>query len=73
MLSWTARRIVSTAVAHLRRYPLCQDPDGLHAGAPVPANGVAYLVPLEDGGADEWRNRRSLCGSCLTRKMSNTG
>lgn len=54
----------------LKRHPLCQDPDGVHGGRPVPATDVDHIKARRDGGGDDWSNLQALCHSCHSRKTA---
>lgn len=52
--------------AVLREQPLCVE--CLGAGVVTAANEVDHIVPLSQGGTNEWDNLQPLCKSCHSKK-----
>lgn len=58
--------------AFLAAFPLCSDIHGVHArrGEVALATDVDHILPLKEGGTNDWSNLRSLCHSCHSRRTS---
>ena len=48
--------------AYIRQHPLCEE--CLKQGRLVPVEEVHHIVPLADGGTNDFSNLMSLCKSC---------
>lgn len=57
--------------AYARRHPLCED--CLAEGRTTPMEQVHHILPLREGGANDWENLRSLCAACHARTHASRG
>ena len=55
---------------YLRRNPLCCDPWGDHGGRPVVAAEVDHILPIRQGGGNDWDNLQALCKACHSKKTA---
>ena len=57
--------------AYVKRHPLCED--CLKEGRVTPVEQVHHILPLRDGGTNDFSNLRSLCAACHARTHAERG
>lgn len=54
----------------IQAHPWCEDPFCVHGDQLVPATDVDHIVPLKEGGTNDFENLQSLCHECHSRKTA---
>lgn len=57
--------------AYAREHPLCEM--CLKEGKITPMEQVHHIIPLSEGGTNDWNNLMSLCASCHARIHAKRG
>lgn len=52
--------------AYIKSHPLCED--CLEKGYTVPATEVHHVIPVKQGGSNDWSNLAALCQSCHQKR-----
>ncbi len=58
---------------YLRAHPICTDPFKDHSKQLVVATEVDHVIPISDGGTDDWDNLQGLCKPCHSKKGAKDG